>query len=225
MNPLELSFMYCFFSPPSLPTGVLWGSLSVPHHYAWTWRVFISSNFLSLSPQASCEALSSYLTTTLNPYVANVTAAAQLCSDFLCQGNGRCVRKHYESDHYLHLSSGNFRILWARGTYMVLGTPSLAYLTLFSRRFTCQCYAGWTCSPKLPIHLSKALVFRLKHQGLSDKTKTLNKVIADMEQSTIKENLNKHWNTDGWIMSVDLCNWTVSCVTYTRWHKSLVWPL
>ncbi|XP_014008507.1 hyaluronidase PH-20-like [Salmo salar] len=142
--------------------------------------------------KASCEALSSYLTTTLNPYVANVTAAAQLCSDFLCQGNGRCVRKHYESDHYLHLSSGNFRILRARGTYMVLGTPSLADLTLFSRRFTCQCYAGRTCAPKLPIHLSKALVFRLKHQGLSDKTKTLNKVIADMEQSTIKENLNKH---------------------------------
>ncbi|XP_024233224.1 hyaluronidase PH-20-like [Oncorhynchus tshawytscha] len=142
--------------------------------------------------KASCQALSSYLTTTLNPYVANVTAAAQLCGDFLCQGNGRCVRKHYESDHYLHLSSGNFRILRARGTYMVLGTPSLADLTLFSRRFTCQCYAGRTCSPKLPIHLSKALVFRLKHQGLSDKTKTLNKVIADMEQSTIKENLKKH---------------------------------
>uniref|UniRef100_A0A4W5L404 Hyaluronidase n=1 Tax=Hucho hucho TaxID=62062 RepID=A0A4W5L404_9TELE len=97
--------------------------------------------------KASCEALSSYLTITLNPYVANVTAAAQLCSDFLCQGNGRCVRKHYESDHYLHLSSGNFRILRARGTYMVLGTPSLADLTLFSRRFTCQCYAGQTCAP------------------------------------------------------------------------------
>ncbi|XP_029615477.1 hyaluronidase-5-like [Salmo trutta] len=120
---------------------------------------------LSLSQRVSCEALSSYLTTTLNPYVNNVTATAQLCTNFLCQGNGRCVRKHYESDHYLHLSSGNFRILWARGTYMVLGTPSLAYLTLFSRRFTCQCYAEWTCSPKLPIHLSKALVFRLKHQG------------------------------------------------------------
>jgi hypothetical protein len=146
----------------------------------------------TFSPQASCQALSSYLTTTLNPYVANVTAAAQLCGDFLCQGNGRCVRKHYESAHYLHLSSGNFRILRARGTYMVLGTPSLADLALFSRRFTCQCYAGRTCSPKLPIHLSKALVFRLKHQGLSDKTKTLNKVIADMEQSTIEENLKKH---------------------------------
>nr|XP_029523162.1 hyaluronidase PH-20-like [Oncorhynchus nerka] len=85
--------------------------------------------------------------------------------DFLCQGNGHCVRKHYESDHYLHLSSGNFRILRARGTDMVPGSPSLADLTLFSGRFICQCYAGRTCSPKLPIHLSKALAFKLKHQG------------------------------------------------------------
>ncbi|XP_010885188.2 hyaluronidase PH-20-like [Esox lucius] len=137
--------------------------------------------------KGSCEALSSYLATTLNPYVANVTTAAQLCSDFLCQGNGRCVRKHYESDHYLHLSSENFRIVRARGRYMALGMLSLADLTTFARGFTCQCYTGQTCHPKLPTQLSKALLFRLKkHLGLSNKTKTLHKVTADMEQSTVE---------------------------------------
>ncbi|KAL0962666.1 hypothetical protein UPYG_G00343620 [Umbra pygmaea] len=138
--------------------------------------------------KGSCEALSSYHTTMLNPYVANVTAAAQLCSNFLCQGNGRCVRTNYESDHYLHLSSGNFRIYQARGRYMVSGALSLTDLSLFSSRFTCQCYAGRTCTPKLPTQLSKAMVLH-KHLGLLKKTKILNKVTADMAQSTIKENL------------------------------------
>uniref|UniRef100_A0A673XST3 Hyaluronidase n=1 Tax=Salmo trutta TaxID=8032 RepID=A0A673XST3_SALTR len=75
---------------------------------------------------ASCEALSTYLTSTLNPYVANVTAAAKLCSDVLCQGNGRCVRKDYNSNDYLHLNPDNF--------------PD---------KFTCQCYTGSSCSPQL----------------------------------------------------------------------------
>ncbi|XP_046907236.1 hyaluronidase PH-20-like [Hypomesus transpacificus] len=142
--------------------------------------------------KASCEALSTYLTTTLNPYIANVTAAAQLCSDFLCQGNGRCVRRHYNSDHYLHLRPGNFRIRRSRGSYRALGRPSAADLRFFTSRFTCQCYAGLTCSPELPKHLPKALLYRHK-QGHATKTKTVKKkVTSHMEQSSsVKDKVNK----------------------------------
>ncbi|KAM6984769.1 hyaluronidase PH-20-like [Aplochiton taeniatus] len=115
--------------------------------------------------QASCEALSSYLTSTLNPYIANVTAAAQLCSDLLCQGNGRCVRKRYDSDHYLHLNPTNFRLLSAQGQYRFLGRPSLTDLRVYSRRFTCQCYEGLTCAPRSHKQLTKALLFRLSKKA------------------------------------------------------------
>ncbi|KAJ8006569.1 hypothetical protein DPEC_G00108620 [Dallia pectoralis] len=135
----------------------------------------------------SWRPLSSYLATTLNAYITNVTTAAPLCSAFLCQGNGRCIHKDYESDHHLHLSSGNFRIFRARGRYTALGLPSLSDLAAFARGFTCQCYAGQTCNPKLPIQLSKALMFRRKkHLAHSNKIKTLNKNTAVMEQSTVE---------------------------------------
>uniref|UniRef100_A0A672JM61 Hyaluronidase n=1 Tax=Salarias fasciatus TaxID=181472 RepID=A0A672JM61_SALFA len=105
--------------------------------------------------QSSCEALSSYLTSTLNPYVANVTAAAQLCSKYLCRGNGRCVRKSYKSSHYLHLDPGSFRVLRVQKRYLVLGRPSLAELKALSKSFTCQCYKGLSCSPRTLTELSK----------------------------------------------------------------------
>uniref|UniRef100_A0A8C9YDH9 Hyaluronidase n=1 Tax=Sander lucioperca TaxID=283035 RepID=A0A8C9YDH9_SANLU len=98
--------------------------------------------------QTSCAALSSYLSTTLNPYITNVTVAAQLCSNFLCQGNGRCVRKNYNSSHYLHLNPENFRILHVQKRYLVLGRPTLTDLKALSRRFTCQCYKGFICTPR-----------------------------------------------------------------------------
>uniref|UniRef100_A0A3Q3E3X3 Hyaluronidase n=1 Tax=Labrus bergylta TaxID=56723 RepID=A0A3Q3E3X3_9LABR len=67
----------------------------------------------------SCEMLSSYLSSTLNPYITNVTLAAQLCSNFLCRGNGRCVRKKSNSNHYLHLNPENFRVI--TGVLLIIG--------------------------------------------------------------------------------------------------------
>uniref|UniRef100_A0A8C9TYX3 Hyaluronidase n=1 Tax=Scleropages formosus TaxID=113540 RepID=A0A8C9TYX3_SCLFO len=99
------------------------------------------------------QALSAYLTSTLNPYIANVTAAAKLCSTSLCQGNGRCVRKDYDSDSYLHLNPNSFTIHESNGKYQAVGVPSLSDLTAFADSFTCQCYAGKSCSPRLPTQL------------------------------------------------------------------------
>ncbi|XP_057693545.1 hyaluronidase PH-20-like [Corythoichthys intestinalis] len=99
--------------------------------------------------KASCESLSDYLTSTLNPYLANVTAAAMLCSQALCQGRGRCVRRSYSSSVYLHLDATRFSILRADRKYVAVGLPSDENLEAWAQNFTCQCYAGRECEPKL----------------------------------------------------------------------------
>ncbi|GLD63073.1 hyaluronidase PH-20-like protein [Lates japonicus] len=144
--------------------------------------------------QASCKSLSSYLSSTLNPYITNVTAAAQLCSNFLCQGNGRCVRKNYNSNHYLHLNPDSFRVMHVQNRYLVLGKPTFADLRTLSRRFTCQCYKGLSCTPpRTYSELTKALTFSGK-QGLHQKAHILNKaVLDDTQQASItKDNVKKN---------------------------------
>uniref|UniRef100_A0A3B4BCL3 Hyaluronidase n=1 Tax=Periophthalmus magnuspinnatus TaxID=409849 RepID=A0A3B4BCL3_9GOBI len=106
------------------------------------WGLYLASR------TASCEALSSYLSSTLGPYMANVTAATFLCSQVLCQGKGRCVRKNYESAHYLHLSRTHFRVLKCSSKYVAVGRPSEDELKQWEDHFTCQCYAQ-SCGPKL----------------------------------------------------------------------------
>ncbi|XP_026220490.1 hyaluronidase PH-20 [Anabas testudineus] len=99
--------------------------------------------------KAACQSLSEYLTSTFNPYIANVTAAAMLCSEVLCQWKGRCVRKRYDSNHYLHLNPAYFSILRANRKYVAVGLPSAADLDDWAENFTCQCYAGSRCSARL----------------------------------------------------------------------------
>ncbi|XP_029379517.1 hyaluronidase-1-like [Echeneis naucrates] len=99
--------------------------------------------------KATCQSLSDYLTSTLSPYVANVTAAAMLCSEVLCQGRGRCLRKNYDSSHYLHLNPAHFHILQVDQKFVAVGQPSAADLNIWAKQFTCQCYSGSRCSPKL----------------------------------------------------------------------------
>ncbi|KAF7702054.1 hypothetical protein HF521_001337 [Silurus meridionalis] len=84
--------------------------------------------------KSSCEALAAYLPSTLNPYVVNVTAAAKLCSQMLCQGNGRCVRQNPDSAAYLHLNPNNFSIQQHVGKYVAVGVPSQSDLNDFVNR-------------------------------------------------------------------------------------------
>lgn len=99
--------------------------------------------------EASCHRLSHFLDHTLSPYVANVTAAALLCSQVLCQGAGRCLRKDYDSASYLHLSAAHFRLRLVGGRYEAVGRPAAADLDAWASVFTCHCYAGSSCSAKL----------------------------------------------------------------------------
>lgn len=93
--------------------------------------------------QLNCSRVRSFLRHRLGRYITNVTHAAELCSDFLCQRNGRCVRRDPLAHHYLHLSARSHRIRPAPdGGFAVSGDPSPQELRLLARRFRCHCYEG-----------------------------------------------------------------------------------
>ncbi|KAI5948051.1 Hyaluronidase PH-20 [Manis javanica] len=114
--------------------SIIWGSL----------------NF-SLSKQ-SCMNLDNYMRTTLNPYLINVTLAAKMCNQVLCQDQGVCIRKHWNSSDYLHLNPVNFAIQTGKGgTYAVRGNPTLEDLKQFSERFHCSCFAHINCKERVDL--------------------------------------------------------------------------
>ncbi|KAL8212356.1 UNVERIFIED_CONTAM: hypothetical protein K2H54_044238 [Gekko kuhli] len=60
--------------------------------------------------RTNCLKIQDYLMSTLGPYIVNVTMAARLCSQFICNNRGRCIRRRMDSDTYLHLNPRSFQI-------------------------------------------------------------------------------------------------------------------
>uniref|UniRef100_A0A669C807 Hyaluronidase n=1 Tax=Oreochromis niloticus TaxID=8128 RepID=A0A669C807_ORENI len=58
----------------------------------------------------SCFDAQRHLEQVMNRYIVNVSTATRLCSDALCQGQGRRIRKHWDDDVFLHLDSHCYRI-------------------------------------------------------------------------------------------------------------------
>ncbi|XP_038637227.1 hyaluronidase PH-20-like isoform X3 [Scyliorhinus canicula] len=108
---------------------VIWGSLSMTE------------------TKSACLAIADYVKEILNPYIVNVTSAARLCSKILCQKKGRCVRKSWDSTHYLHLNPASFRIRRSDDGYTVIGRASFEDIVFMAEKFTCQCYTGQNCEP------------------------------------------------------------------------------
>lgn len=80
----------------------------------------------------------------MGQYISNVTRAAEVCSEYLCQSNGRCVRRDPRASHFLHLSHTSYRISSNRdGTFNVTGKHSQKELQLLNKRFQCHCYEGY----------------------------------------------------------------------------------
>ncbi|XP_029010311.1 hyaluronidase-4 [Betta splendens] len=95
------------------------------------------------SSRYNCTRVRSFLGRRLGQYIVNVTRAAELCSDFLCQGNGRCVRRDPRARHYLHLSADHHLIQASGdGDFTVSGWTSPHELQLLTERFRCHCYEG-----------------------------------------------------------------------------------
>ena len=94
-------------------------------------------------PQHNCSTVKSFLSHRLGRYITNVTRAAEICSDFLCQGNGRCVRRDPLAPHYLHLSADSYQIHGSGdGDFAVAGWQSQHERRLLAERFRCHCYEG-----------------------------------------------------------------------------------
>ncbi|XP_044065908.1 hyaluronidase-3 isoform X2 [Siniperca chuatsi] len=78
-----------------------------------------------------CILLRDYIHTVLGPFVQSLRSDTQRCSLQLCQGNGRCTRRHPSSSHMV--SSGP----------AITSYPNEISQT-FHNHFMCQCYPGWT---------------------------------------------------------------------------------
>ncbi|XP_077373899.1 hyaluronidase PH-20-like [Festucalex cinctus] len=96
----------------------------------------------------SCFDARRHLRDVMNPYVLNVTTASRLCSAALCQKRGRCVRKRWDDDVYLHLDPRRFRIERRQrlGPLTVSGGGlSRDDVDWFNRHFDCMCYDERPC--------------------------------------------------------------------------------
>lgn len=94
--------------------------------------------------QQNCSRVRTFLNYRLGQYITNVTRAAEVCSDYLCQSNGRCVRRDPRAPHFLHLSRTSYRILSNRnGTFTISGLHSQHELQQLAERFHCHCYEGY----------------------------------------------------------------------------------
>ncbi|KAM9133553.1 hyaluronidase-2 isoform 1-T2 [Pangshura tecta] len=99
--------------------------------------------------QSTCRTIKAYLEEELGHYIINVTTAAQRCSQALCQGWGRCLRRDSTANVFLHLNPLSFQIRRrgeADGQQPMLrveGELSAADITYLRTHFRCQCYQGW----------------------------------------------------------------------------------
>uniref|UniRef100_A0A8D0L1Z5 Hyaluronidase n=1 Tax=Sphenodon punctatus TaxID=8508 RepID=A0A8D0L1Z5_SPHPU len=85
----------------------------------------------------SCRNLRKYITTTLGPYVVNVTMAAHMCSHQLCHGNGRCVRRQPgELRAFLHLAPQQWEGEPMLTNFLDMDGPAWEL-------FQCHCYPRW----------------------------------------------------------------------------------
>lgn len=106
-----------------------------------------------LFSQNTCRTLDNYLRRTLTPYLINVTMAARICSQVLCQDSGACARKKWNSSDYLHLNPENIAIQMTKdGKYTLQGQPSYQDLQTLTEKFDCHCYAGHSCEPRADIN-------------------------------------------------------------------------
>ncbi|XP_050813779.1 hyaluronidase-4-like [Gopherus flavomarginatus] len=95
----------------------------------------------------NCVKIQKYLTGTLGPYIINVTTATKLCSQFVCNNHGRCLRRKMDLDSYLHLDASSFQIRVDKAAHgprvSVKGALTTQQRDRMRQEFTCHCYQGW----------------------------------------------------------------------------------
>uniref|UniRef100_A0A8C1S8C1 Hyaluronidase n=1 Tax=Cyprinus carpio TaxID=7962 RepID=A0A8C1S8C1_CYPCA len=95
------------------------------------------------SSSAICSSLNQYLRGPLGHYLLNVSTAAEQCSRFLCSSHGRCLRRHPDTDTYLHLDPQTHTIVGEGSELRVKGDVSVEEQRRMSEDFQCQCFSGY----------------------------------------------------------------------------------
>uniref|UniRef100_A0ACB8EIS9 Uncharacterized protein n=2 Tax=Sphaerodactylus townsendi TaxID=933632 RepID=A0ACB8EIS9_9SAUR len=91
----------------------------------------------------TCQVIKNYLEKELGPYIINVTTAAELCSQTLCNSHGRCLRQASNASVFLHLNPASFLIHYNDNKLVADGKLSQADITFLRTHFLCHCYQGW----------------------------------------------------------------------------------
>ncbi|XP_061115083.1 glyco_hydro_56 domain-containing protein [Conger conger] len=137
--------------------------------------VIIWDKFFSAKTQRACWELAEFVQEVLGPYAVNVTTAARLCGEALCQGRGRCLRKNPEDRSYLHLPPASFLLLSEGADGLeVMGELAPEDLEGWRRNFQCQWYEaleGTAADEESPLA-------RAKGQGLKPSTLTERTTLA-----------------------------------------------
>ncbi|XP_059191521.1 hyaluronidase-5-like [Centropristis striata] len=115
----------------------------------------------------SCFDAWRHLNRVMNPYVLNVSTAARLCSVALCQGRGRCVRKRWDEDVFLHLDPRRYQIerRGRDGPLTVRGGLSQDDINFFDDSFDCMCYSETPCRSVLTLNIIQEFVITTRNQG------------------------------------------------------------
>lgn len=105
--------------------------------------------------QDSCFDAQHHLEQVINRYIVNVSTATRLCGDALCQGQGRCIRKHWDDDVFLHLHSCHYQIKQQHrgGPLTVSGGLSQDDINLFDKNFDCMCYTEKPCRSVITLNV------------------------------------------------------------------------
>ncbi|KAG8128340.1 hypothetical protein E2320_015188 [Naja naja] len=128
--------------------------ISQQHHDNYALPVFVYTRptysnhqdlFLS---EKNCQLIKTYIEEPLGHYIINVTTAAELCSQTLCRGHGRCRRQESEASIFLHLNPKSFQIYWNESKHpkpllAAKGKLSQADISFLQTHFQCHCYQGW----------------------------------------------------------------------------------
>nr|XP_013217700.1 LOW QUALITY PROTEIN: hyaluronidase-1-like [Ictidomys tridecemlineatus] len=104
----------------------------------WGGNEYSGSKETCLSVQQSIQG-------PLGHYAVNVTSAAKLCSQSLCNSHGRCVRKTPESSSYLHMpeSSRKKYVPQKSFRFVISEKSKLQTIMDMKNRFVCHCYYSW----------------------------------------------------------------------------------
>ncbi|KAM3870513.1 hyaluronidase-5-like [Diretmus argenteus] len=107
----------------------------------------------------SCFDARRHLERIMNPYILNVSTAARHCGVGLCQAKGRCVRKQWDSDDFLHLDPRRYQIhRYLSGELAVRGGLSQDDVDWFDLRFDCLCFSEESCRSPLTLNFIPNIV-------------------------------------------------------------------